>query len=337
MGQTMTSAQFYLYGKSHFTATGYRAAQSLPAYAPPDLLLTTDLHDKVFMVTGSSAGIGKEISKYLYGRGATVYLVCRDQGRADAARREIMSGSDGAGAEESRLPILICDCGLKSDVEKTWGEFSAKSSRLDGLVCNAGALLNERTLTKEGVEVTFATHLLYGSYHLGSLAMPTLQKTPGSRIVFMSSGGAYNSKFPPFSAATSTGANAAKYDGQFAYVFAKRGQILLAEHWATKYPQVKVVSAHPGWTLTDGVQAAYGEKKSYLEPLRSLWEGAEGVCWLLAAPADKIESGAFYLDRTPQSKHLSGWGLGQSTRNSAAEVAAMVSGLEEWARKPPSA
>ena len=29
--------------------------------------------------------------------------------------------------------------------------------------------------------------------------------------------------------------------------------------------QVKVVTCHPGWTLTDGVKAAFGEKKSYLE------------------------------------------------------------------------
>lgn len=26
-----------------------------------------------------------------------------------------------------------------------------------------------------------------------------------------------------------------------------------------------MVSCHPGWTLTEGVEAAYGEKKSYLE------------------------------------------------------------------------
>jgi hypothetical protein len=30
-----------------------------------------------------------------------------------------------------------------------------------------------------------------------------------------------------------------------------------------------VVSCHPGWTLTDGVEAAYGEKKSYLEVVMS--------------------------------------------------------------------
>ena len=40
-------------------------------------------------------------------------------------------------------------------------------TKLDALVCNAGAMAHERTLTKEGVEITFASHLLFGTYLLG--------------------------------------------------------------------------------------------------------------------------------------------------------------------------
>ena len=55
-----------------------------------------------------------------------------------------------------------------------------------------------------------------------------------------------------------------------------------------------------GWTLTEGVESAYGESKKYLEPLRSLWEGAEGIIWLTVCPKEDMVDGAFYLDRTPQ-------------------------------------
>jgi hypothetical protein len=48
------------------------------------------------------------------------------------------------------------------------------------------------------------------------------------------------------------------------------------------------------------VESAYGEKKKYLQPLRSQWEGAEGIVWLCVAPAEQLEGGAFYLDRSPQ-------------------------------------
>lgn len=69
---------------------------------------------------------------------------------------------------------------------------------------------------------------------------------------------------------------------------------------------MKIVSCHPGWTSTPGVDAAYGSSQSYLEPLRTLWQGSEGIIWLLVAPASKLESGAFYLDREAQVKHMGG-------------------------------
>jgi hypothetical protein len=43
-----------------------------------------------------------------------------------------------------------------------------------------------------------------------------------------------------------------------------------------------------------------GSKKKYLEPLRSLWQGAEGICWLAVVPSERLVPGAFYLDRKPQ-------------------------------------
>lgn len=48
----------------------------------------------------------------------------------------------------------------------------------------------------------------------------------------------YNTKFPVWEDATSTGNK--KYDGQFAYAYAKRGQVLLCERWAVEHPKVSV-------------------------------------------------------------------------------------------------
>jgi NAD(P)-dependent dehydrogenase (short-subunit alcohol dehydrogenase family) len=115
---------------------------------------------------------------------------------------------------------------------------------IDALVCNAGALLNERTLTQEGTETTFACHLLYGSYGLVTMMEPCLRAAAQTgrepRVVLMSSGGMYNTAFPKWHIAASMPEQVAgmiagelpKYDGQMAYAYAKRGQVLLAEHWA---------------------------------------------------------------------------------------------------------
>lgn len=275
------------------------------------------------MVTGANSGIGKEIARFLASKGATVHMVCRSMERAEIARAEILQCALGAD-----LRILQADCSLERDVRRCWDEFGGIGSQLDGLVCNAGALLNEKTITDEGVEVTFASHLLFGVYLLGSLAMPALAASQG-RLVIVSSGGMYNTKFPDWDTAN---ALQGQYDGQLAYAYMKRGQVILAERWAESQPAVKVISCHPGWADTEGVDKAYGSKKSILEPMRTPWEGAEGMCWLLVCPREDIESGAFYLDREPQIKHMAGpfFTEGSFTKNTEAEVVGMMEKLEAW-------
>jgi dehydrogenase/reductase SDR family protein 12 len=338
-GQFAASTQFYLYGKKHFTATGYE--RHAREYEQPDCLTETlDISDRVFLITGGNAGIGREMVKFLASHGASVYLVGRSRARAEAAVAEI-----AAECSSARMYVLEGDVGLEADVRRCWSEFVEHSTstrgavRLDGLVCNAGALNNEKELTAEGLEATFASHLLFGTYLLGSLAMPILQSTPQSRFIAVSSGGMYNSAFPSWDVASSTSSDPdVKYNGQSAYIYAKRGQVMLCEQWATKFPEVKVVSAHPGWTKTAAVERAFGDGQKYLEPQRTTWQGAEGIVWLCVAPAAKIESGSFYLDRKPQVKHIAGpfFTEGSFTKNSVQETDAMMEQLEAWAngRRP---
>ena len=91
-----------------------------------------------------------------------------------------------------------------------------------------------------------------------------------------------------------------------------------------------------GWVDTPGVDAAYGTSKSYLEPLRSLWEGSEGILWLLTTSDENIQGGEFYLDRTPQVKHLAGpfFTEGSFTKNTPEEVSTMMTLLEKWSTLP---
>lgn len=332
-GQFAATSQFFLYGRKHFTRTGWEKHKK--SYEQPDIMTQDlDLAEKVFIITGANSGVGKEVAQFLASKSASVYMVCRSRKRAEAAQAEIV-----AATSNSKVYILEADVGLEADVRRCWSEFAAQSVRLDGLVCNAGALMNEKTLTSEGLEVTFASHLLFGTYLLGSLALPTLKTTPDSRLMVVSSGGMYNFPFPAWDVATSTSLSVGvKYDGQSAYAYAKRGQVLLCERWAAEHPEVKVVSCHPGWTGTPAVDAAYGDQKSYLEPMRTPWEGAEGIAWLCVAPAAKIETAAFYLDRKPQVKHIAGpfFTEGSYTKNTTEQVDDMMRNMDDWAngRRP---
>eukprot|EP01035_Chromulina_nebulosa_P009396 gene9396-12706_t len=199
IGQFLATSQFYFYGRNHFTYTGWEKASKM--YEKPDILLDPQLNltSKVYMVTGANAGLGKEITKFFASRGATVYMVCRNKEKADIAKAELV-----AETKSENLHILVGDCGLEKDVRRIWNEFTLHqqtstctteqqdydmvlsnsfSPRLDALICNAGALSNSKTLTDEGIEVTFGTHLLFGTYLLGKLALPTLVSTPGSRLI----------------------------------------------------------------------------------------------------------------------------------------------------------
>lgn len=332
-GSFASFTQFCIYGRRHFTKTGWEAHRS--QYPAPDLLESPNLDctGRVYIVTGANSGIGREIARFLLAKGAEVYMLCRSRGKAEAALQELVEET----ACGKRARLLVGDCSLQADVRRCWGEFQSGRraarlpARLDGLVCNAGALLNEKTLTADGWEVTFATHLLFGTYLLGSLALPLLRETADARLVVVSSGGMYLEGFPEWEKAT--GASQDPYDGQRAYEYAKRGQVLLCERWAASNANVKVVSCHPGWTGTPGVDAAFGDQKSYLEPMRNTWEGAEGIIWLCVAPGAELQSGAFYLDREPQVKHMAGpfFTEGWYTQNTPEEVDEMMRRLDESA------
>mmetsp|Transcript_69867 Transcript_69867/g.140634 ORF Transcript_69867/g.140634 Transcript_69867/m.140634 type:complete len:409 (+) Transcript_69867:44-1270(+) len=376
LAQMIVASQFYIYGRKHFTANGWRHAYL--QYPQPDLLDTVNLGDKNFLVTGATSGIGREVATRLTERGATVYIVCR--GSTDRARRvaeEIAetaaaasaASTWGVGSAGAVVP-LVGDVSLAADVRRVAREVdsaleaerlrrgssgSSSGWGLDGVVCNAGALLHERTLTSEGVETTLAAHLAHGTYLLTNELRPSLQRALDPRVIMVSSGGMLTSKWPGMPTAAST-LRPDEYDGQLAYAYAKRGQVLLAQEWAKReeaannaetrqqqqqqqqpeHSRIKYVSCHPGWVATPGVDSAYGKIGSWLlAPLRSCREGGEGVAWLAAVQGNELESGGFYLDRAPQPLHLPGGWIfnrgGKATHNTADEVGELMSALEALA------
>jgi dehydrogenase/reductase SDR family protein 12 len=334
-GVLQTQINWYMHGKSHFTATGYdkHAAE----YQDKNFHANVDLAGKTYMVTGANSGIGKEMSKYLAEKGADVYMVCRSPERGEKARADIAEIT-----KSDKVHLLQCDVSKASDVRSMWKSFMEKAgagkeggaAKLDGLVCNAGTILHDKTLTDEGVESTFATQVAFGVYLLGKLAMPTMEATPDSRLVIITSGGALTEKLAPWETLTCTSKEAMdEYTGVRWYALMKRAQIHLAEKWGKQYgDKVKIVTAHPGWTVTEGVDATIAEWKEKLKPMRDLWQGTEGICWLLACKGAELENGGFYLDRKPFTKHVAGIFAteGSATKVSDDAVQMFMANLERF-------
>jgi len=338
--QGIVSTQFFLYGKKHCTQTGY--LKHVAQYkGPVQSAAVVDLNDasndgvdlsgKTFLITGANQGIGKEIATYAAAKNATVYMLCRNKERAESAQKDIQELT-----KNDNVIVLLADVSEPSQMKRVVSEFQGKEQKLDCLVCNAGALFNERKVNSEGQEITLMSHLVCGSYQLTKLLMPSLKKASEAngeeaRVVYVASGGMYNSKFPDWEVAASTGEYESGYNGNLAYSYAKRGQVLMAERFTNEYPGISFVSSHPGWVKTAAVDAAYGSTAKYLEPMRTLWEGAEGICWLTATSKKNLESGEFYLDRMPQRKHIAGAFMtdGTFTKNTDEEVDVMMKHLEQ--------
>jgi len=342
MGQGISATQFFVYGKRHFTKTGYQkhvkgyyttpVQQKASICRGEDGADNVDLEGKVVVVTGANSGLGKEIATYAAAKGATLYMLCRSKERAEAARDEIVQET-----KNENVNILLADIGELSQLRKAVESLQSMETKVDCIVSNAGVLLNERKETSEGNEITYAVHLLGGSYLLPTLLYPQLQAAgSGARVVFVTSGGMYRKKFPSWPVAindqsTEIKGEKIKYDGVDSYCYAKRAQVLLAERWAKERSDVTWVTGHPGWAGTDAVDDAFGDTKKYLEPLRSTWEGAEGLSWLMSTDVKNLQNGEFYLDRKVQKKHIAGPFMteGSYTKNTEEDVDDMLENLKK--------
>jgi NAD(P)-dependent dehydrogenase (short-subunit alcohol dehydrogenase family) len=289
-----------------FDRTGF--ARHALAFDPEDL--EVDLSGKRAIVTGANSGIGFETALALADLGAAVVLACRNEERAAAAQEEIRARSGNRRVSVERLDVADL-----TSVREAAARLAAQP--IDVLVHNAGVLPAEREETKDGLELTLATHVA-GPHLLTKLLRRSLEKSADARLVWVSSGGMYTRKLnlrdPEWRERT--------FDGVLAYAETKRMQVVLAEEWARRLAKTRVcsVAMHPGWADTPAVASSLPRFRRVTEAiLRTPAEGADTVVWLAAGPRAKLEPGAFYFDRKKRAQHLL-----PGTRESASDREALV-------------
>ena len=84
---------------------------------------------KTILITGATAGLGREVAADLGGRGHTVLVHGRDQGKVDEVVAEL--GGDARG--------YVADLSSLDEVRRLADEVTANEERLDVLVNNAGS------------------------------------------------------------------------------------------------------------------------------------------------------------------------------------------------------
>jgi NAD(P)-dependent dehydrogenase (short-subunit alcohol dehydrogenase family) len=270
-----------------FTRIGSAARRRLFGWSDPP---PGALAGRTVLVTGPTSGLGRAATLEFAALGARVILVGRDEGKLRALRDELVE-SHG----DDRFPIVVADMGSVESVRAAAEQILATETRLDVLVDNAGAIFPERTEGPDGIEATLAV-LVVGPFVLVSSLLPLLRRTPGSRVIAVTSGGMYTQRLhlDDFEWRRES------YSGPRAYARAKRAQVALIREWARRLAGtgISFAAMHPGWADTPGVSAALPGFYGAMGPLlRTPSEGADTIVWLAAEADPGASSGRLFLDR----------------------------------------
>lgn len=246
-----------------------------------------DVAGRKVAITGPTSGLGEATAERLAEGGADLVLLGRNPTKLDALTERL--GAIGTGSVDT----IVVDLADRQSVRDA-GDQLGQLDRLDALVNNGGALTAERTETVDGLELTFATHVL-APFILTQRAIPALEQGDEPRVITVSSGGMYGNPISIRDLQTEH-----NYSGTLAYSRAKRAQVDLTGEWAIRLAPkgISVHAMHPGWAATPGVSDALPGFERVVGPLlRSPAEGADTIVWLTSASADEIGTDGFWLDR----------------------------------------
>jgi len=142
-----------------------------------------DQSGRTVLVTGANSGLGVRSAEAFAAKGAHVLMACRNEAKAEIARRDVAAVATGPEPTVVRL-----DLSDLASVRKAADEVAVSVDRLDVLLNNAGVMAIPRATTTDGFEMQFGTNHL-GHFALTGLLLPVLRKAEAPRVVTTSSNG----------------------------------------------------------------------------------------------------------------------------------------------------
>ncbi len=270
-----------------FTRLGYLARRRLYGWVDPR---PDALAGRTALITGPTSGIGRATADALAAQGARLILVGRSPDRLQAVA-DALRAIHG----EDRFPVIVADMSSLASVRSAVETIRASEPRLDVLVDSAGAIHDQRTVTADGIEATFAT-MVVGPFVLISGLLPLLEASGDGRVITVVSGGMYAQGLHLDDLQYERG----EFNGTLAYARAKRAATALTREWARHFRgrPVRFNTMHPGWADTPGLAEALPGFHGLLGPLlRSPQEGIDTIAWLASDPEAGHRGGQLFLDR----------------------------------------
>jgi NAD(P)-dependent dehydrogenase (short-subunit alcohol dehydrogenase family) len=161
-----------------------------PKFTEKDL---PDLHGKVYVVTGSNTGVGKELAQMLYAKNAKVYVAARSE---DKALKAIDGIKTVAPQSTGELVFLRLDLADLTTIRASAQEFLSRERALHVLFNNAGVMNPAPgSRTAQGYELQLGVNNI-GTFMFTELLTPVLVATAAReppntvRVVWVSSSAA---------------------------------------------------------------------------------------------------------------------------------------------------
>ena len=140
-----------------------------------------DLTGKTIVVTGANTGLGLEAVKAFARNGANVVMACRSMEKGEIARKQVVRLFPS-----SIIQVMQLDLADLKSIHNFAVTFRESHAHLDVLLNNAAVILAPLILTKDGFESQMGINHL-GHFALTGVLMDVLKKSPGSRVVNVSS------------------------------------------------------------------------------------------------------------------------------------------------------
>ncbi len=248
------------------------------------------LQGKVVLVTGPTAGIGREIALALARQGAELVLGCRDLGRGRRTAEELRALPGAVSVE-----VMQVDTSSQRSIREFAKAFRASRPRLDVLVNNAGISQGERKTSVDGLELTFATNVI-GYFLLTNELLPVLRASAPARVANVASAFASDLDLDDLQFERRA------FDGMKVYAQTKACNRLwtwaLARRLAGTHVTANAMTPGfvPGTELSrdmpPSIRAMFSTRSG-----RTVAEGADTAVWLASSPDVDGITGQFFADR----------------------------------------
>ncbi len=245
---------------------------------------------KTVLITGATDGIGKQTAYDLFRKGFNVIIHGRDLRKAEETAESLKKQPQQDKGSSPEVFTVTADLSLVKNMPDLADQVKGLPVKPDILINNAGVFMNERVITEEGFEMTFAVNHL-SHFALTLLLLQDLSESDDPRIVNVSSI-AHSGK----SVDLKNLDLGKKFDGYSAYAMSKAANILFTKELARRvkthadFSRITVNALHPGVVNTKLLQTGFGSVGR-----ESLKEGAATSVYLAADEKIKGVTGRYFL------------------------------------------